>query len=274
MRKKNWSQQIILFLLCFSLILGMDVNVSAAAVKLNKTTLNLYANQTYQLLVSGTKSKIKWSVSNKKVASVSATGKIKAQTAGSCYVYAKVNKKTLKCKLTVKKANEVSKLYEKFLKGKYATVDGSLGKQRIKMNYFTLLDIDKNGVKELLVEQELYDTMYHVFLISGGKVKYAGTARKGGGASAIYNPTQKGLAAFYSGTGAAGDGFLKIKKGKLVETIQVYAMFNQKITYELNGKSCSEKTYASYYNKYFKTSKLKTTKFVEVNEGNMKKKLK
>jgi len=67
---------------------------------------------------------------------------------------------------------------------------------------------------------------------------------------------------------------LKIKKGKLVETIQVYAMFNQKITYELNGKSCSEKTYASYYNKYFKTSKLKTTKFVEVNEGNMKKKLK
>jgi len=51
------------------------------------------------------------------------------------------------------------------------------------------LDINKNGVKELLVEQELYDTMYHVFLISGGKVKYAGTVRKGGGDSAAYNPT-------------------------------------------------------------------------------------
>jgi len=253
-----------------------DVDVSAATVKLNKTTLNLYTNQTYQLLVSGTKSKIKWSVSNNRIARVSASGKIKAQTAGSCYVYAKVNKKTLKCKLIVKKTNEVFKLYEKFLKGKYTIVDGSysIGKQRIKMNYFTLLDIDKNGVKELLVEQGLYDTWYHVFLINGGKVKYAGTARKGGGDSAIYNPTQKGLVAFYSGGGAVGDGFLKIKKEKLVETIQVYAMLNRKITYELNGKSCSEKTYTHYYNKYFKTSKLKTTKFIKVNEGNMKKKLK
>lgn len=78
------------------------IEVSAATVKLNKTSVTITKGKTYTLKVSGTKKTVKWSTSNKKVATVSSKGKVTAKKAGTTYIYAKVNGKTLRCKVTVK----------------------------------------------------------------------------------------------------------------------------------------------------------------------------
>ncbi len=74
----------------------------AATIKLNKTSISLDVGKSYTLKVSGTKSKVAWSSSNKKIATVSTSGKVTAKKAGSATVTALVNKKKYNCKVTVK----------------------------------------------------------------------------------------------------------------------------------------------------------------------------
>lgn len=78
------------------------VEVQAATIKLNKKSVTLTKGKTTTLKVTGTKKKVKWSSSNKKIATVSSKGKVTAKKAGTTYINAKVNGKTLKCKVTVK----------------------------------------------------------------------------------------------------------------------------------------------------------------------------
>lgn len=73
-----------------------------AAVKLNATKKTMYVGEKTALKVTGTKSKVKWSTSNKKVATVTQKGKVTAKAEGSTTVKAKVGKKNLSCKITVK----------------------------------------------------------------------------------------------------------------------------------------------------------------------------
>ena len=77
----------------------------AATIKLNKTKKTLKVGQTYQLKVSGTKKTVKWKSSKKSVASVSSKGKVKAKKVGKTNITATVAGKTLKCKITVKAAD-------------------------------------------------------------------------------------------------------------------------------------------------------------------------
>ena len=93
----------------------------AASIKLSKKTVYLAKGATYKLKVKGTKAKVKWKSSNKKIATVS-KGKIKAKKVGKCTITAKVKGKTLKCKVIVetKAANKARKLRTYVLKkGKY-----------------------------------------------------------------------------------------------------------------------------------------------------------
>lgn len=72
---------------------------------LNKTKLTLIAGKTYQLKIYGTTSKT-WISSNKKIATVSSKGRIYAKKAGTAVIYCKAkNKRTYKCKITVKNRN-------------------------------------------------------------------------------------------------------------------------------------------------------------------------
>lgn len=89
---------------------------ASAAVKLNKTKVTLCKGQTYQLKVTGTKSKAKWTSSNKKNVSVSSTGKIKALKASSVSITATVGKKKYYCTVKVEDP--------KFQKAKYSTNPG------------------------------------------------------------------------------------------------------------------------------------------------------
>ena len=78
------------------------VTVDAATkVKLTKKSVAMYEGDSIFLKVKGTKSKIKWSSKNKKVAVVTKKGKVKAVKKGRTVIYAKFRKKVLKCKITV-----------------------------------------------------------------------------------------------------------------------------------------------------------------------------
>ena len=60
--------------------------------------------ETFQLNIKGTSSKVSFRSSNKKVVSVTKSGKIKGNKLGKATITARLNKKTKKCKVTVKSA--------------------------------------------------------------------------------------------------------------------------------------------------------------------------
>lgn len=74
---------------------------ASAKVAISKSKQTLYVGQSLKLKVTGTKSTVKWSTSNKKVATVS-KGKVVAKKAGTAKITAKVGKKSYVCKVTVK----------------------------------------------------------------------------------------------------------------------------------------------------------------------------
>lgn len=80
----------------------MNTLTYAATTKLNKTSLSLHVGKTYIFQVSGIKSKITWSSSNKAIVTVSTKGKVTAKKKGTATVTALVSKKKYKCKVTVK----------------------------------------------------------------------------------------------------------------------------------------------------------------------------
>ena len=97
--------------------LTLAQSAQAATPKLNKSSISIYKGKTYKLKVSGTKSKIKWTSKNKKVATVTSSGTVKGVKKGSTYIYAKVGKKTLKCKVTIKENIKLNKTSISVYKG-------------------------------------------------------------------------------------------------------------------------------------------------------------
>ena len=94
-RMTNYFFSILLISSLLSISVFSPTTVHAASkVKLNKTNITLVKGKQSKL-------KVKWRSNNKKVAKVTANGIIKGIKPGTCYIYAKVNKKKLKCKVTV-----------------------------------------------------------------------------------------------------------------------------------------------------------------------------
>lgn len=109
MKKRTGVFSIFMILALVIGILGNGSQVQAAKVRLNMTKKVLTVGKTVTLKVKGTKKKVKWSSSNKKVASVNSKGKVKAKKAGKATITAKVGKKKYKCKITVKKKKSTKK---------------------------------------------------------------------------------------------------------------------------------------------------------------------
>lgn len=84
------------------LLLSFPMSVNAAKVKLNKKSITLPIGASFQLKVKGTKKKVKWKSSNKRVVTVNKKGLVKAKKTGKVTIKAKVGKKTYKCKVTVR----------------------------------------------------------------------------------------------------------------------------------------------------------------------------
>lgn len=85
--------------LCFGLI--PNVTAEAASTSLSKTTATIYVGNSTTLKVTGTKKKVTWTTSNKKVAIVK-NGKVTGIKAGEATITAKVGSKKYTCNVTVK----------------------------------------------------------------------------------------------------------------------------------------------------------------------------
>ena len=88
------------------LVLTLALNTTgafASTPKINKTKATIYIGETAKLKVIGTKAKVKWSSSNKKIATVNKKGVVKGLKVGSSTIIANVDNKKYKCKITVKK---------------------------------------------------------------------------------------------------------------------------------------------------------------------------
>lgn len=86
----------------------LQVVNAATNTKINKTKATLIKGKTVQLKLTGTKVKIVWSSSNKKIAVVSSNGKVTAKAKGTAVITAKVQNKKYTCKIKVE-APKISK---------------------------------------------------------------------------------------------------------------------------------------------------------------------
>ena len=102
MRKtlKEMLLLVVVAVLFISIISSMQVQ---AAAKLNTSKKMVYVGESFDLKVKGISGKVKWSSSDKSVASVTQKGRVTAKKAGKATIIAKVLNKKLKCIVTVKK---------------------------------------------------------------------------------------------------------------------------------------------------------------------------
>lgn len=98
-KKRNLLCFVLLFSLVFAMVFG-SVAVSAAP-KLNKTKVTLLKGEKTTLKITGTSKTVKWSSSNKNVATVSNKGRVVAKKKGTATIIAKAGKKTYKCVVKV-----------------------------------------------------------------------------------------------------------------------------------------------------------------------------
>ena len=89
------------FVLFLALMSGVgSTDVKAAAPKLNKKKATIYVGHTEKLKVNRAKGKVKWTSSQKKIATVSSKGVVKGKQAGKTTITATAGNKKLTCKVT------------------------------------------------------------------------------------------------------------------------------------------------------------------------------
>ena len=118
MKKLKKMKNVINIVLCFAMLISViqfsPQNVYAAKkIKLSKTSMTLYVGEKDYLDLYDGKNQVlglKWTSSNKKVATVDSVGHIKTLKAGTTKITVKYKKKKYICKVTVKDAlkNHVS----------------------------------------------------------------------------------------------------------------------------------------------------------------------
>lgn len=102
--KKGFKSLAILLALVLAIGFSPATNVSAkTAPRLNYKKVTIVQGKKKRLKVKGTKRKVKWSSTKKSVVTVNKKGVIKAKKKGKATIIAKVGKKKLRCKVTVKK---------------------------------------------------------------------------------------------------------------------------------------------------------------------------
>lgn len=170
---------------------GCITTEAASKVKLNKKKVTLYVGNTTTLKLKGTTQKIKWSSSNKSIATVSSKGKVKAKKAGTATITAKVGKKKYKCKVSVKDVLSVNttnitikdsgKIYVKLI-NPYATATWSTQNDDIvslgwdqtpsgKNTYGLNIVAKKNGVANVILTNNINSKKVTIKVIVSGYVE-------------------------------------------------------------------------------------------------------
>lgn len=112
-----WYKRLIMgflvFALCISFGIGAIQTNATRTVKLNKTKVSLRVGKTVKLKVCGTNKKVRWTSKKKSVATVTATGKVRAKKVGAAQIVAEVSRKKYICKVTVVQNKPISQVTEK-----------------------------------------------------------------------------------------------------------------------------------------------------------------
>lgn len=261
---------------------AVGVQTQAASVKLSASKLTLTTGQSHTLKVMGTKSKVMWSSSNKKVATVSG-GKVKALKEGSAVITAKAGKKKLTCKVTVR--SNYKELYRAFLEKGTASYNTKYSKGTFKIKAFALIDIDQNGTPDLIVSDGNASSTFtsrSVYTVKSGKVVYCGCYSVRGDKYFYYNKKYKSLYTWWwtNGVGGSGCQLYRLSGSKLNPYKYVWEgsdrpgsskrYYYYGTSGEKNSK-VSKSKYLSMAKKYFKGQKKYS--FVNNTEANRKSKL-
>ena len=126
--------------------LGVVQAQAASKITLSKTNIYVVKGCTRKLKVNGTSKKVKWTTSNKKIATVSSKGVVTAKAKGKATVTAKVAGKKLKCTVNV----ETPKISAKsatitILKSKTLKISGTKQKVTWKSGNTKIATVNKSG---------------------------------------------------------------------------------------------------------------------------------
>lgn len=121
--------------------------VEAAVVNLNQSKITLYVGRIYTLKVNGTKDKVKWTSKDKKIATVSDTGRVTGVRKGSTIVTATVGSKTYSCKVTVENPDISNKKLEmEIADTQLLSIKGSSGKVSWSSSDSSIITINNEGL--------------------------------------------------------------------------------------------------------------------------------
>jgi len=215
--------------------------------------------------------KVVYSSSNNKVAYVNSKGVIKGVKSGTATITAKVvqNKKTYYVNLAVKVCDPQKDWYKKVLNSKSGTYyvkyyDGYQGTQmdkkkvkRSDFTYYKLIDLNNDGVKELLLATDrsvLWDNRVLLLTYYNGKVLPL-ICFEGAGARGRQLINKKTLILANSGSDFSSQIYLSVVKGKLKILQQTYRQNMKKgyppqYLYKVNNKKVSESIYQKAIDKY------------------------
>ncbi len=104
MIKKRLVSIVVLTAFITSAFCAVQTN-AAGKVKLNKNRVSLEVGKTVKLKLCGNRKKVRWISKKKAVATVSGTGKVRAEKVGTAQIVAKASGKKYKCKVTVIRKN-------------------------------------------------------------------------------------------------------------------------------------------------------------------------
>lgn len=99
-----------MFLIIIMIVILSDPKLTeAATIKISKTKATMEVDSTLKLKIIGTDSKVTWSTSSKKIATVNTSGTVTAVKEGTATITAKVDNKKYTCTVTVVDSNKVVK---------------------------------------------------------------------------------------------------------------------------------------------------------------------
>lgn len=147
--------------LCLSMVtpvvapsIGVETVEAATKVKLNCSKKTIKEGDSFNLKITGTKKKVKWSSSNKKIATVSSKGVVNGIARGVCKITASVGGKKYTCKVTVNKVENKSKVT--YISDRSVEYVSAYNVERF---FFSLKDQDMNrisssGTVDLRIEND------------------------------------------------------------------------------------------------------------------------
>lgn len=222
------------------------------SLKLNKSQISMYITESTKIkaTANGKSKKVAWKSSNAKIVSVK-NGVITAKKSGTATITASCNGVKKTCRVTVR-----GDWYQKVLRSSASyKIKGAFDEKtytisRKSFNEYSLFDINKDGLKELMLYKR---PAAAVFTFYKGKVvplAYSGFTRsiclKGKYFTMMHGTSSENTCYVFT-----------LKNGKLQKVGEYFHTTSSVYPvpiYKINGTSCSKTTFFKNYDKYMKNA--------------------